>query len=182
MPPGVANHTTEAMPSASTTPMKRLPPHRAMQAQTPKNSAAIPIVKPEAPAAPALTAQSAVEPPAAPAFTEQSAAKPPVRRAGPHAKLGPHARKVDTPAQVDALSTVPAQADAPSNVSDNKIDVQQTNPDTDTWTGVQESQSESSTVQETQVKAGAPALDVEESLNQVPFIAVWLVYTNTNQR
>ncbi|KAG9567330.1 hypothetical protein KCU71_g1503, partial [Aureobasidium melanogenum] len=32
---------------ASTTPLKRLPPHRAMQAQTPNTTAAVPIVEPE---------------------------------------------------------------------------------------------------------------------------------------
>ncbi|KAH0368852.1 hypothetical protein KCU65_g3673, partial [Aureobasidium melanogenum] len=156
VPPGVADHSTETMPLPSTTPMKRLPPHRAMQAQPPKNSAAIPIVKPEPPVAPALTEKSAVEPPA--------------RRTGPHAKLGPHARKVDTPVQADASSTVPVPAD--------KINLQQT-PDPGTLAGVQEpqvetkvAQSESSSVhQETEVKAepeAAPGADKPATLDSAP--------------
>lgn len=141
---------------SSTTLIKRLPPHRAMQAQTPKQSAGLPIVKPE--------------PPATPALTKQSAVKTPARRTGPHAKLGPHSRKLNTPAQSGAHSTVPVQADAPKTVQDDKISPQQTNPDTDTWAGVQESQigtdiaqSDSSPVQETQVKAKAPAPVAKES-------------------
>jgi hypothetical protein len=90
------------MPAAISTPVKRLPPHRAMQAQTPNTTAAIPIVKPEAPASPALTEQSAIASPA--------------RRAGPHSKLGPHARKTNA-------STQP---NTPSAVQDAGIDLQQT--------------------------------------------------------
>ncbi|KAH0338738.1 hypothetical protein KCU81_g7501, partial [Aureobasidium melanogenum] len=152
VPPGGTDTTTETMPSASTTPMKRLPPHRAMQAQTPKNSAAIPIVKPE--------------PPAASALTEHSAVEPPVRRTGPHAKLGPHARKVVTPVQPDGPSTIQAQ--------DDKIDVQQT-PDPDTWTSVQEPQVEMEAAQsepspihyETEPEA-APSADKPATLDSAP--------------
>ncbi|KAH0150240.1 hypothetical protein KCU67_g10739, partial [Aureobasidium melanogenum] len=93
---------TSIMPTASTTPLKRLPPHRAMQARTPNTTAAIPIVKPEAPASPALTEQSAIASPA--------------RRAGPHSKLGPHARKTDAP----------TQPNAPSAIQVDEIDPQQT--------------------------------------------------------
>lgn len=164
--------------------MKRLPPHRALQTQTPKSSAAIPIVKPEPPAAPALTAQSAHEP----------------RRVGPHAKLGPHARKVDSRVQSEVSSTV--------QVQDGKIDIQQT-PDPDTWANVQEpqvvteaAQGESSPIhQETQVKAEAgPVAEESTTLesppstelqapaaqqsvttsDQVRFKAVWHCYTITN--
>ncbi|KAG9525428.1 hypothetical protein KCU93_g5842, partial [Aureobasidium melanogenum] len=102
VPPRVANSTTVAMPAAISTPVKRLPPHRAMQAQTPNTTAAIPIVKPEAPASPALTEQSAIASPA--------------RRAGPHSKLGPHARKTNA-------STQP---NTPSAGQDAEIDLQQT--------------------------------------------------------
>ncbi|KAH0344953.1 hypothetical protein KCU83_g8065, partial [Aureobasidium melanogenum] len=105
VPPGITNSTTVAMPAAIKTPIKRLPPHRAMQAQPPNSSAAVPIVKPE--------------PPASPAFTQQSAVESPVRRAGPHSKLGPHAHKTDAPIQPDASSIV----------QNDKIDVQQIKPD-----------------------------------------------------
>lgn len=90
------------MPAAISTPVKKLPPHRAMQAQTPNTTAAIPIVKPE--------------PPASSALTEQSANASPARRAGPHSKLGPHARKTNA-------STQP---NTPRAVQDAEIDLQQT--------------------------------------------------------
>ncbi|KAG9655660.1 hypothetical protein KCU95_g4262, partial [Aureobasidium melanogenum] len=159
VPPGVANTVASTMPAAISTPIKRLPPHRAMQAQPPDSSAAIPIVKPV--------------PPAAPALTEQSAIASPARRAGPHSKLGPHARKADAPAQLNA----------PNTVQNDLIDVQQTKPDPDTWVGVQEpqvkteaAQSEFSPVHhETQVKAEAEAVPIaDQSATVDPFSSAGL--------
>ncbi|KAH0021706.1 hypothetical protein KCU78_g6020, partial [Aureobasidium melanogenum] len=112
VPPGVTNFTTVAMSAAINTPTKRLPPHRAMQAQPPNSSAATPIVKPE--------------PPASPALTEQSAIASPARRAGPHSKLGPHARKMEAP----------TQPNTPSAVYD-EIDVSGPQVKNDTWADVQ---------------------------------------------
>ncbi|KAH0151407.1 hypothetical protein KCU67_g10275, partial [Aureobasidium melanogenum] len=152
VPPGVAHSTTVAMPAAISTPVKKLPPHRAMQAQTPNTTAAIPIVKPD--------------PPASPALTEQSAVALPVRRAGPHAKLGPHARKTDALIQPDTSSTVQDDFSGPQ-------------VKTDTWAEVQEPQVKAEIAQRevapvahsVSIDQAAPIVEQSVTLNSAASVA-----------
>lgn len=123
-----------------------------MQAQAPNTTAAIPIVKPD--------------PPASPALTEQSAVALPVRRAGPHAKLGPHARKTD------AL----IQPDTPSTVQDNFSGPQ---VKTDTWAEVQEPQVKAEIAQRevapvahsVSIDQAAPIVEQSVTLNSAASVA-----------
>ncbi|KAG9525737.1 hypothetical protein KCV07_g922, partial [Aureobasidium melanogenum] len=150
VPPGVS--ATSTMPTASTTPAKRLPPHRTMQAQAPNTTAAIPIVKPD--------------PPASPALTEQSAVALPVRRAGPHAKLGPHARKTDALIQPETSSTVQDDFSGPQ-------------VKTDTWAEVQEPQVKAEIAQRevapvahsVSIDQAAPIVEQSVTLNSAASVA-----------
>ncbi|KAK6005366.1 hypothetical protein QM012_008145 [Aureobasidium pullulans] len=153
VPPGLADFTTATMSA----PVKRLPPHRILQAQTP--STTTPTTS-----SPAIVSEL----PTLPVVAQPTSGLTPMHHAGPHSRLGPHARKADVSAEPRTPSTIhttqpmahsTAQDQHQMNSGKDSID-QQTKSDPDSWVDVYDRQVKADVwtdVQEPEVKTEVKA-------------------------